>query len=137
MDENRFDAPPPALIVVDGANVVGARPDRWWRDRAGAARRLVEAVADGLAAEGDLTVVLEGAARAGVEPGAAGVVRVVHAPASGDDEIVDLVEAAVGEDPPRTVTVVTSDRGLRRRVQGLGAHTQGARWLWRKAGATT
>ncbi|MDQ4085025.1 MAG: hypothetical protein M3165_04330 [Actinomycetota bacterium] len=24
----------PALVVVDAANVVGSRPDRWWRDRA-------------------------------------------------------------------------------------------------------
>ena len=27
-------------VVVDGANVVGSRPDGWWRDRPGAARRL-------------------------------------------------------------------------------------------------
>jgi rRNA-processing protein FCF1 len=27
-------------IIVDGANVVGSRPDGWWRDRAGAAVRL-------------------------------------------------------------------------------------------------
>ncbi len=30
-----------ALIVVDAANVVGSRPDGWWRNRAGAARRLL------------------------------------------------------------------------------------------------
>ena len=30
------------LLVVDGANVVGSRPDGWWKDRAGAARRLHE-----------------------------------------------------------------------------------------------
>ncbi|MFC7657917.1 hypothetical protein ACFQV8_17970 [Pseudonocardia benzenivorans] len=28
------------VLVVDGANVVGSRPDGWWRDRAGAAARL-------------------------------------------------------------------------------------------------
>ena len=27
-------------IIVDGANVMGSRPDGWWRDRAGAAARL-------------------------------------------------------------------------------------------------
>jgi len=27
-------------VIVDGANVVGSRPDGWWRDRAGAARKL-------------------------------------------------------------------------------------------------
>jgi 8-oxo-dGTP diphosphatase len=30
----------PVTIIVDGANVVGSRPDGWWRDRAGAALRL-------------------------------------------------------------------------------------------------
>ncbi len=30
----------PVTIIVDGANVVGSRPDGWWRDRAGAAARL-------------------------------------------------------------------------------------------------
>jgi 8-oxo-dGTP diphosphatase len=42
---------PPLTIVVDGANVVGSRPDGWWRDRAGAARRLRDQLA-GLAADG-------------------------------------------------------------------------------------
>jgi 8-oxo-dGTP diphosphatase len=30
----------PLTIIVDGANVVGSRPDGWWRDRPGAAIRL-------------------------------------------------------------------------------------------------
>ena len=29
------------MLVVDGNNVMGSRPDGWWKDRAGAARRLV------------------------------------------------------------------------------------------------
>ena len=41
----------PLTVVVDAANVVGSRPDGWWRDRPGAARRLVAACA-GVAAEG-------------------------------------------------------------------------------------
>ena len=32
--------------VVDASNVIGSRPDGWWRDRAGAARRLVAALDD-------------------------------------------------------------------------------------------
>ena len=46
--------------VVDASNVIGARPDGWWRDRAGAARRLVAAL-DGFAARtgDDVTVVLD------------------------------------------------------------------------------
>ncbi len=34
------------IIVVDVANVMGSRPDGWWRDRAGAAVRLHVQVAD-------------------------------------------------------------------------------------------
>ncbi|MEV1288966.1 hypothetical protein [Micromonospora sp. NPDC049679] len=32
------------LLVVDAANVVGSRPDGWWRDRAGATVRLRDAL---------------------------------------------------------------------------------------------
>ena len=35
----------PVTIIVDGANVVGSRPDGWWRDRAGAALRLRDQLA--------------------------------------------------------------------------------------------
>ena len=47
--------------VVDASNVIGSRPDGWWRDRAGATRRLVAAL-DALAERtGDeVTVVLDG-----------------------------------------------------------------------------
>jgi uncharacterized protein YaiI (UPF0178 family) len=107
-------------IIVDVANVMGARPDGWWRDRPGAAARLVAAVRRALAGE-DVVVVLEGASRAGVEPGVLDGVEVVHAPHSGDDEIVRLVEASDG-----AVTVVTSDRELADRVGGLGAQVVGS-----------
>lgn len=111
------------LLVVDAANVVGSVPDGWWRDRAGAATRLRDALAVGeLPGEpSDVVLVVEGKARH-VEsvPG----VRVVPAPGDGDDTIVDLVEAA---DQP--VTVVTSDRALRTRVEALGARTIGPRSL--------
>ena len=33
-----------ARLIVDGNNVIGSRPDGWWRDRAGAARRLIRAL---------------------------------------------------------------------------------------------
>ncbi|MGW3360095.1 NTP pyrophosphohydrolase [Streptomyces bungoensis] len=116
----------PLLLIVDGANVVGSRPDGWWRDRRGAAERL----RDRLAAEGlpghdgpvEIVLVVEGAAR-GVEsvPG----VRVEQAPGSGDDRIVELVAEQQGR--PRLV--VTSDRELRRRVTALGAEVTGPRAL--------
>ena len=94
-------------IVVDVANVMGSRPDGWWRDRAGAAVRLHGEIAR-LAASGrailpdepgpageaeppGFVMVLEGAARAAaarIEPGEVGIVQ---ARGSGDDEIVAVV----------------------------------------------
>ncbi|MEV0294643.1 NYN domain-containing protein [Nocardia sp. NPDC050710] len=113
------------LIVVDAANVVGSRPDGWWRDRAGAARRLLERLTV-LDTAAEVVVVLEGAAKAAVaEAPQFDGIRVVSADGSGDDAIVDVVAAAVD----RSVTVVTADRGLRARVQALGADTVGPRWL--------
>ncbi|MFG1792552.1 hypothetical protein [Nocardia sp. NPDC049149] len=124
-----------ALVVVDAANVVGSRPDGWWRDRAGAARRLLvqlTTVGQRLDQPSEVVVVLEGAARAAVTDAADadfGGLRVVAADGSGDDAIVDVVAAAIGADPQRSITVVTADRGLRDRVEALGATTVGPRWL--------
>ena len=102
--------------------MVGSRPDGWWRDRAGAARRLHERLS---AAElGPVVLVVEGAARAGVPEAEGDNVRVVHARGSGDDTIVDIVRALTD-----VVTVVTSDRELRRRVEALGACAVGPSWL--------
>ena len=119
------------LLVVDAANVIGARPDGWWRDRAAAAQRLLTALSRKVSDdESEVVVVLEGAARKGAEPGAAAGLQVVHAPASGDDAIVDIVADAIGSSDARPVTVVTADRGLRDRVTALGATTMGPRTLW-------
>ncbi|MFD2766960.1 hypothetical protein [Micromonospora eburnea] len=119
-----------ALLIVDGANVVGSRPDGWWRDRAGAATRLRDALVP-LAEAGvppelpppvKVVLVVEGAAR-GV-PAVPGV-EVVAAPGSGDDTMVELVAAAAD----RRRVVVTADRELRARVGALGAEVHGPRWL--------
>jgi rRNA-processing protein FCF1 len=59
-------------------------------------------------------------------------VRVVHAAGSGDDDIVARVADAVRREPGLAVTVVTADRGLRARVEELGAQTIGPGWLWRR-----
>src|SRR5262245_4068127 len=116
------------LLIVDGANVVGSVPDGWWRDRLGAAARLRDTLAEvaehGVAGVGpppEVILVVEGAAR-GLPDGPG--VRVVSAPRSGDETIVDLVrDAPAGRD----VAVVTSDRALRDRVRALGARVLGAR----------
>ncbi|MFC5724356.1 NTP pyrophosphohydrolase [Streptomyces gamaensis] len=130
-----------ALLVVDAANVVGAVPDGWWRDRRAAAERLRDALvayATGesvpggceppLAGPVEVVLVVEGAAR-GVES-AAGV-RVVAADGSGDDRIVEFVaEREAG----RRCVVVTADRGLRERVRALGAEVVGPRAVRPEAG---
>ncbi|HEY2578727.1 MAG TPA: NUDIX domain-containing protein [Streptosporangiaceae bacterium] len=129
----------PVTIVVDVANVMGARADGWWRDRAGAAQRLhgevVSLSGRGFAALPDalglpsltrwypqVVFVVEGAARrAAIGP--AGHVRVVAAPGSGDDTI-----AAEAAGQGRRL-VVTADRELRRRCQSAGAAVTGPSWL--------
>ncbi len=113
-------APP---IVVDVANVLGSRPDGWWRDREGATRQLLGRLA--LLDDGHrLVCVLEGRARGAAPPGPLPghpTVEVVHAPHAGDDTVASL--AAPGR------LVVTADRDLRARVQAAGAAIAGPRWL--------
>lgn len=121
-----------SVLIVDGANVVGARPDGWWKDRAGAARRLHEAllVAD---IEHDVVVlVLEGQAKGGVRAGRDAHVRTVHAPKDGDATIVS--EARRAAEAGDRVVVVTADRALDARVHGAGATTVGPSWLLDRLG---
>lgn len=117
------------LLVVDAANVVGSRPDGWWKDRAGAAARLVDSLRQGVGEPYEIAVVLEGAARKGTQPGDDAGLRVVHAANSGDDAIVDVVASARQADGHREILVITADRELRRRVEDLDAHTTGPSWL--------
>jgi hypothetical protein len=125
------------LLIVDGANVVGSVPDGWWRDRRGAAERLRDALA-GVAEHGlpgelqavrppvEVVLVVEGAAR---DVPAIDGVRVVAAPGSGDDAMVDLLRR---EGDGRRCVVVTADRELRERVQRLGAQVLGPRAVRRR-----
>ncbi|MFC9663398.1 NYN domain-containing protein [Nocardia sp. NPDC127606] len=129
---------PRHLIVVDAANVIGSRPNGWWKDRPGAARRLLADLANlttRLPETTEVTVVLEGAATAaadGAEPSAPRM-KVVLAERSGDDQIVDVV---VETDSHEQITVVTADRELRTRVEAHGAETVGPGWLWNQIEAS-
>ncbi len=125
-------------VVVDAANVIGSVPDGWWRDRAGAASRLLarvaawqregtDAAAVGLPAGlwfPEVSVVLEGAARAAADETG---VHVVRAPALGDDAI--LAEAERLRDLGRQVTMVTADRELTERAARAGVAVRGPGWL--------
>ncbi len=122
------------VLVVDVANVMGSRPDGWWRNRAGAAARLLAELAplrgstvttpDGLRLTiARLVAVLEGQARDVAAPEGVDAVR---ATADGDSAIAALAEDLVagGE----LVLVVTADRGLRARLPAP-ALVAGPRWV--------
>jgi predicted RNA-binding protein with PIN domain len=111
--------------LVDGMNVIGSRPDAWWKDRDGAMLRLVDMLERWAAAEGeDVTVVFERPPR---PPIRSTVIEVAHAPKpranAADDEIVRRLKASAD---PAQVRVVTSDRWLAERVSAEGATVEGA-----------
>ena len=117
-------------VFVDGNNVMGSRPDGWWRDRAGAARRLVTEIIP-LARDrgGEWTIVFDGREppRMPLSPECLTVVHTGRGRRDGaDDRIVELVH----EHPNRAASLVyTSDAKLRTRVHALGAQVAGARAL--------
>jgi predicted RNA-binding protein with PIN domain len=115
------------VLVVDGANVVGSRPDGWWKDRAGAARRLHEQLAVTDLPYDAVVLVLEGAAKAGVAAGRDGDLVTVHAPRDGDSTITSEARTAVQRGD--AVTVVTADRLLQAAVHSVGATTMSPSWL--------
>jgi hypothetical protein len=114
-------------LVVDGANVVGSRPDGWWRDRPAAARGLWERLTAANLPYDEVVLVLEGAASRGVPAGRSGQLVTVHAPRSGDDAVVE--EVAVRAADGWAVTGVTADRELRTRCEAAGGHVAGPSWL--------
>jgi len=106
--------------IVDGMNVIGSRPDGWWKDRGGAMVALVDRLDQWAAIQGDdVTVVFE---RPPATPIGSSVIEVAYAPRaaanSADDQIVRLVRA---DARPQEIRVVTSDKGLTDRVASLGA----------------
>lgn len=114
-------------LIVDGMNLIGSRPDGWWRDRPGARRRLVEALAEFSAGrDGTLTVVFDGHPVEGEVEGAAALgVRVRFAPGGPDaaDRVIAAMVAELVE--PAATTVVTSDGALEAQVRALGAVVMG------------
>ncbi len=106
--------------LVDGMNVIGTRPDVWWKDRHAAMVRLVDLLERWSAECGeDVTVVFEQPPKPRI---VSTVIEVAHAPRArrdaADDEIVRLLAA---DSEPATIRVVTSDHGLADRVHAAGA----------------
>jgi hypothetical protein len=121
-------------LIVDVANVMGSRPDGWWRDRAGAASRLLASLAPLLstpatAPSGEpiqisrILAVTEGQARTAIAPP---TLEVIAAPADGDTTIVIQAHQILTEG--QTSLVITADRGLRARLPE-GTMIAGPRWL--------
>jgi hypothetical protein len=122
------------VLLVDAANVVGSRPDGWWRDRAGATARLLRRLASltgrelpapggGRVVCAEVVAVVEGAAR-GVD--APDGVTLVRAEGSGDDALAAVAARLAAEG--REQLVVTADRGLRARLPD-GVPVTGPGWL--------
>jgi uncharacterized protein YaiI (UPF0178 family) len=111
--------------LVDGMNVIGTRPDGWWRDRDAAMLRLVDLLERWAAREDeDVTVVFERPPR---PPIRSTVVEVRHAPRpkadAADDEIMRLLNQDTN---PAAVLVVTSDRWLADAASAAGATVLGS-----------
>lgn len=109
--------------IVDGMNVIGSRPDGWWKDRNGAMVTLVERLNRWASRQGEtVTVVFERPPSSAIT---SSVIEIAHAPTaaanSADDEIVRMVAADAA---PHDIRVVTSDRALTDRVRSLGASVQ-------------
>jgi predicted RNA-binding protein with PIN domain len=106
--------------IVDAMNVIGTRPDGWWKDRHGAMVRLVDQLERFVASTGDdVTVVFE---RPPFPPIESPVVEIASAPKAGpnaaDDEIVRLLKE---DADPEGIRVVTSDRALADQARFLNA----------------
>ena len=124
------------LLLVDAANVVGSRPDGWWRDRAGATGRLLARLGtlpgrtltapDGSSLRCDRVVaVVEGQARDVRAPEG---VEAERSSGSGDDALAARAAGLVAAGTP--LLVVTADRGLRARLP-TGTPVAGPGWLLR------
>ena len=116
-----------AVWLVDASNVVGARPDGWWRDRPAALARLADALDAWAPATDRVVCVLDGRATPGLPDGPRGRIEVVSAGRGGPDAADDAIVALVEQAPdPTAVTVVSSDRALRDRATARGARVVGA-----------
>lgn len=111
--------------LVDAMNVIGTRPDGWWRDRHAAMVSLVDLLERWVAQTGsDVTVVFEQPPR---PPIRSTMIEIAHAakagPDSGDHELIRLLRL---DGSPAEVRVVTSDRFLGDRALALGAAVEPA-----------
>jgi predicted RNA-binding protein with PIN domain len=121
-DRGRRGDRPSARWLIDGMNLIGSRPDRWWNDRDRAVRRLIQELDRYAAATGeDVTVVFDHQPP-DAAPGAHGAAVVAFASRRGRDAADHEIVRMLAEDrTPDSFKVVTSDRQLMERARQLGA----------------
>lgn len=120
------------LLIVDGMNVLGSRPDGWWRDRPGAMERLTRRLGAYARREGlDVAVVFDGREHERVLRAADGV-EVGFAPGGPDAADREIVRMIRAEARPEWITAASSDRRLRNSVKAAGASGIGAGELLRR-----
>ena len=104
--------------LIDGNNVYGSKPDGWWNDRDGAAKRFTQRVAEWCRTHDDaVVIVFDAPASAAAIELAGGNLSILESVRRGrnaaDDQIVELAQSG-------SARVVTSDRGLINRLdQGV------------------
>jgi predicted RNA-binding protein with PIN domain len=111
--------------LIDGMNVIGTRPDAWWKDRHAAMVRLVYLLELWAASNGEeVTVVFE---QPPSPPISSTVIEIAHAPRPRRDSADDEIMRRLAADPdPGAIRVVTSDHWLADRVYSAGASVEPA-----------
>jgi predicted RNA-binding protein with PIN domain len=115
----------PVRLIVDGMNVIGSRPDRWWNDPDRAMRRFIEELDRYASQTGEEVTVVFDRRPPDVSPGRHGSVTVAFASRHGRNAADHEIVRIVAEDPaPESLTVVTSDVRLAEQVKALGARVR-------------
>jgi hypothetical protein len=118
-------------VIVDAMNVIGSRPNGWWRDRDRAVRDLVSKLQQLAAADDvDLTAGIDGTPLAGLPEGMNDGVRLLYATKRGPNAADDRIIAFIGDhEAPPSLSLITADRNLKQRAEALGALVGGPAML--------
>jgi predicted RNA-binding protein with PIN domain len=111
--------------IVDGMNVIGSRPNRWWNDPDRAMRRLIEDLDQYGSRTGEEITVVFDRRPVDVPAGRRGSVTVAFPSRRGRNAADHEIVRMVAQDPaPASLTVVTSDAALADQVRALEARVR-------------